>query len=96
LVKGAVVASYSASKATEIFTDASKDRMRACWVQEGKVVGWFSRRLKGPQLKWSMTRKEARAFIEAVRNWSNRRPSGEIIKRWKDVPEEGVSRTTPA
>ena len=57
LVKDAVVASYSASKATEIFTDASKDRMGACLVQEG------------PQLKWSVTRKEARALIEAVRNW---------------------------
>ena len=51
------MASYSASKATEIFTDASKDRMGACLVQEG------------PQLKWSVTRKEARALIEAVRNW---------------------------
>ena len=43
LVKNAVVASYSASMATEIFTDSSKDRMGACLVQEGKVVGWFSR-----------------------------------------------------
>ena len=37
-----------------------KDRMRACLVQGGKVVGWFNRRL---------TRKEVRALIEAVRNW---------------------------
>jgi hypothetical protein len=69
LVKDAVVASYSASKAAEIFTDASKDRMGACLVQKGKVVDWFSRRLKGPQLKWSVTLKEARELIEAVRNW---------------------------
>jgi hypothetical protein len=45
--------------------------MGACLVQEGKVVGWFSRRLKGPQLKWSVTRKEARALIEAIRNWKH-------------------------
>jgi hypothetical protein len=52
----------------EIFTDASKGRIGAYLVQNGQVVGWFSRRLKR-SAQVERYPEEARELIQAVKHW---------------------------
>jgi len=67
-VKDAVVPAYSARIRMEIFTDASKGRIGAYLVQNGQVVGWFSRRLKR-SAQVERYPEEARELIQAVKHW---------------------------
>jgi len=53
-------------KPMEIYTDASEDTIGAALVQEGRVVEWFSKKLKTNEQKWFIDRKEALAVKKAL------------------------------
>ena len=61
------MAKYDRTKPVEIFTDASDTAAGAALIQEGRVVKVFSRKFRGAQLRYSVTRREALAVIWAVR-----------------------------
>ena len=50
----------------EIYTDTSEDTIGAALTQEGKVVEWFSKKLKTNEQKWFIDRKEALAVKVAL------------------------------
>jgi hypothetical protein len=66
-----VVAPYREGVPVKIYADASKDRIGAILVQEGKVVYHFSKALKGAQLRYSLTRKEALAVLSSLKKWEH-------------------------
>src|SRR5919205_46225 len=56
-------------KPMEIYTDASMETIGAALTQEGKVIEWFSKKLKANEQKWFIDRKEALAVKEAIKKF---------------------------
>ena len=52
-------------------TDASDNAIAATLNQQGRPVAFFSRTLRGAELKHAAVEKEAQAIIEAVRHWTH-------------------------
>ena len=62
---------YSPRRASRIYTDASGEAAGAVLVQNEEIVGVFSRKFKGAQVKYSVTRKEALALLWAVMHFDD-------------------------
>jgi transposase InsO family protein len=67
----AIVMPYRAGSKVEIFADASQNGVGACLVQDGKVVRWISKKFNKSQRKYSVTRKEALAIMNALREFKH-------------------------
>ena len=64
-----VVMSIDESVPFTVETDASNTAIAATLNQLGRPVAFFSRTLRGSELKHASVEKEAQAIIEAVRHW---------------------------
>jgi hypothetical protein len=67
----AIVMPYKNGSKVEIFADASQEGVCACLVQDGKVVRWISKNFSESQRKYSTTRKEALAVMNALREFKH-------------------------
>ena len=54
------------TKPMEIYTDASGDTIGGALTQEGRIIEWFSKKLKTNEQKWFIDRKEALAVKVSV------------------------------
>ena len=68
-VADSVVMSIDESIPFTVETDASNHALAATLNQSGRPVAFFSRTLRGSELKHSSVEKEAQAIIEAIRYW---------------------------
>jgi hypothetical protein len=59
------------SKEFEIHTDASDYQLGATICQNGKPIAFFSRKLMGAQLNYTMTEKELLSIIECLETFHN-------------------------
>ena len=62
---------YSPGKVCTIYTDASDDAAGAALVQDGKIVAVFSRKFRGAQMSYSVTRREALALLWALQHFDD-------------------------
>ncbi len=74
-----ICASYRSELPSSIFTDASDVGLGAVLVQQGKIVRYCSKRLKGAQLKYSVTRREALAVLLAVKEFYHLTREGDVV-----------------
>ena len=68
-IANSVVKSIDKSVPFVVETDASDTAIAATLNQSGRPVAFFSRTLRGSELKHASVEKEAMAIIEAVRHW---------------------------
>jgi hypothetical protein len=55
----------------EIHTDPSKTQLGAVISQGGKPIAFFSRKLNGAQLNYTVTKKELLSIIETLKEFCN-------------------------
>ena len=66
-----VVCAINENDPFTVESDASQSAIAATLNQSGRPVAFFSRTLRGAELKYSSVEKEAQAIIESVRHWRN-------------------------
>jgi hypothetical protein len=55
------------SKPFHLYTDASDKQLSATLVQDGRPLGFYTRKLNGPQLNYKVREKELLGIVEGVK-----------------------------
>ena len=57
------------SKEFEVYTDSSDKQLGGVIVQEGRPLAFYSRKLRGPQLNYTVTEKELLGVVETLKEF---------------------------